>query len=69
MPDAPGLAGGDRLASADTSSADADGELLVELPVAVTLDDIARGRRAPFDGSRDVGGFFQPIRFLAERVA
>jgi chorismate mutase-like protein len=47
----------------------ADGELLFELPVAVGLDDLKRQLGSTLGKVRELGGFFQPIRFLAERVA
>jgi chorismate mutase-like protein len=43
-------------------------ELLVELPIAASLDDVAREAGRPLK-PRLLGGFYQPIRFLAERVA
>jgi chorismate mutase len=46
-----------------------EGDLLVELPVAIALDDLRAQAGAPLRKVRDLGGFFQPIRFLAERVA
>jgi chorismate mutase / prephenate dehydratase len=52
-----------------TIAAEAEGDLLVELPVAVKLSEIAEKVGAPISGARQVGGFFQPIRFLAKRVA
>ncbi len=68
IPDAPGLQAA--IASfGGMIAAEAEGELLVELPVAVTLDDVGEALKAPVRGSREVGTFFQPIRFLAERVA
>lgn len=44
-------------------------EILIELPVAATLDDLARGMAAPIANIRRLGGFAQPIRYLAERTA
>jgi chorismate mutase-like protein len=46
----------------------ADGEMLAEIPVAVTLESLApvSGRRLD---AAELGGFFQPIRHVAERVA
>lgn len=41
-------------------------DMLVELPVAVTLDDL--GLAAPGTTACELGGFAQPIRFLAERT-
>jgi chorismate mutase len=68
MPDAPGLQAA--IASfGGTIAGEAEGDLLVELPVAVTLADIGKELGAPVRGGRQVGAFFQPIRFLAERVA
>jgi chorismate mutase-like protein len=49
-------------------TARADAEVLAELPVAATLDELAREAGRPVRG-RHLGGFHQPIRFLAERVA
>jgi chorismate mutase/prephenate dehydratase len=68
IPDAPGLQAA--IASfGGTIAAEADGDLLVELPVAVTLLEVGKEIGAPIRGIREVGAFFQPIRFLAERVA
>jgi len=68
MGDAPGLQAA--LASfGATIAAEVEGDLLVELPVPVTLLDIGKAIGAPIHGVRNVGAFFQPIRFLAERVA
>jgi chorismate mutase len=47
----------------------ADDELLAELPVAITLENIAAASRRRLDGVTDLGGFFQPIRYVAKRVA
>jgi chorismate mutase / prephenate dehydratase len=44
-------------------------EALIELPVAATLDDLGREAGAPLSNVVSLGGFSQPIRFLAERVA
>jgi chorismate mutase/prephenate dehydratase len=44
-------------------------DLLVELPVAATLDDLAREVGQPLAKAKLLGGFFQPIRYLAERSA
>jgi hypothetical protein len=52
-----------------TVTSEVDGDLLVEVPVAVSLMDIGKVMRAPIRGIRNVGAFYQPIRFLAERVA
>ncbi len=46
----------------------ADGELLVELPDTVTLDDLSKAAGARLS-ARVLGGFFQPIDLMAERVA
>jgi len=46
----------------------ADGDALIELPVAATLDDLAR-ETSPLRDVRNIGGFAQPIQFLADRVA
>jgi chorismate mutase len=68
MNDAPGLQAA--LASfGATIAAEAAGDLLVELPVAVTLPEIRKTIGAPIHAVREIGAFFQPIRFLAERVA
>jgi chorismate mutase/prephenate dehydratase len=42
-------------------------DLLVELPIAATLDDLARESGQPPPKAKPLGGFFQPIRSLAER--
>jgi len=47
----------------------ADGDALIELPVAATLDDLAKEVARPLGKVREVGGFAQPIHFLADRVA
>jgi len=44
-------------------------ELLVELPIAVTIDDIGKDTGAPVANVQHVGAFFQPIRHVANRVA
>lgn len=50
--------------------ADRDGDdLLIELPMAATLDDIAGEIGARVQDVRDLGGFAQPIRFVAARTA
>ena len=46
-----------------------DGDLLIELPIAATLDDIAGEIGRPIRSARDVGGFAQPIRAVAQRTA
>ena len=68
MTDAPGLQAS--IASfSGAVAAQSDDEILVELPVAVTLADIGKEVGAPPKNSRQVGAFFQPIRHVAERVA
>lgn len=47
----------------------AGSEILVELPVAVTIEDIGKETGSPLDNAPHVGAFFQPIRRVAERVA
>lgn len=42
---------------------------LVELPSAVTLDELRAASGAALADSADLGGFAQPIRFTAKRVA
>jgi len=44
-------------------------DVLIELPFAATLQEIARDVGSELQDANPVGGFFQPIRFLAERVA
>jgi chorismate mutase/prephenate dehydratase len=67
MRDAPGLQAA--IASfGGTIAAEMEGDLLVELPIAVKLSEIGEKLGAPVSG-RQVGAFFQPIRFLAKRVA
>ena len=68
MDDAPGLQAVLTSFGATVTS-EVDGDLLVELPAAVSLMEIGKVMRAPIRGIRNVGAFFQPIRFLAERVA
>jgi hypothetical protein len=46
----------------------AGAELLAELPIAASLEDLAREVGRPVTG-KHLGGFHQPIRCLAERVA
>lgn len=65
MTDTPGLQAA--LASfGGVTAAQSGEEILVELPVAVTLADIGDGHRVHRD-ARKVGSFFQPIRRLADR--
>ena len=67
MTDTPGLQAA--LASfGGVIAAQSGEEILVELPIAVTLADIGEAHRAlPKGGARKVGSFFQPIRRLADR--
>lgn len=44
-------------------------DVVFELPVAATLDDLARESGAPIPQPRPLGGFSQPIRLLAGRGA
>jgi chorismate mutase len=44
-------------------------ELLVELPVAVSLEDVGEGIGATLISAKNVGAFFQPIRYVADRLA
>ena len=44
-------------------------DLLVELPVAATLDDLAKENGMPVRNARLLGGFAQPIRYISERTA
>jgi chorismate mutase-like protein len=68
MADAPGLQAA--IASfGGTIAAQSANDILVELPVAVTIADIAGDLGATPQNSRPVGAFFQPIRGIAERVA
>jgi chorismate mutase/prephenate dehydratase len=66
--DAPGLADAFQ-AFGGVIAARTDGDVLVELPVAATLDDVAGAAGSALAEVRDIGGFCQPIRFVAERVA
>lgn len=54
---------GGRVAASDGQS------VLIELPVATTLADLGRETGETLRETCGVGGFFQPIRFLAERIA
>ncbi|MGH6923816.1 MAG: chorismate mutase [Propylenella sp.] len=47
----------------------AGNDMLIELPVAVSLDDVAAEAKAARLHAEEVGGFSQPIRFVAKRVA
>ena len=47
----------------------AEQEVLVELPIAATLDDLAKENGEPLRNVRALGGFAQPIRYLSERTA
>jgi chorismate mutase len=47
----------------------AGNDLLIELPVASTIDDVAGEAKAAKLHAEEVGGFCQPIRFVAKRVA
>ena len=44
-------------------------QALVELPVAAEIGELAEAAGVSAKRVREVGGFFQPIRFMAERVA
>lgn len=66
--DAPGLEGALRAFGGGVVSR-ADGELLAELPVAATMDDVAEAAGFALADVRNIGGFCQPVRFVAERVA
>lgn len=44
-------------------------DVLIEIPVAVALDDLGHDAGEPLQNASDLGGYFQPIRFLAERTA
>ena len=68
VPDAPGLQAAVRSFGGAVAARAGDG-LLVELPIAVSLDDIAGEAGAAPRQAEEVGGFCQPIRFVAERVA
>jgi chorismate mutase-like protein len=47
----------------------ADDEALVALPVATEIFELAEAAKFRAKTARDVGGYFQPIRLVAERVA
>ena len=47
----------------------AGGDVLVELPVAAILDDVAKDNGEPLRDVRHLGGFAQPVRYLSERTA
>jgi hypothetical protein len=44
------------------------GDIVAELPIAATSDDLAREVGAPLRNVRELGGFAQPIRFVAQRT-
>jgi hypothetical protein len=44
-------------------------ESLIELPIATEVDELAEAAGLGRRQMRDLGGFCQPIRFVAERVA
>lgn len=46
----------------------ADGEMLIELPIAATLDDLAREGGLPASALQPCGGFAQPIQVLPPRA-
>lgn len=50
-------------------AAAAEGELLVELPATVAIDDLREELGAPLRAVRALGSFFQPIHFMAGRIA
>lgn len=66
--DAPGLDSAVR-AFGGAIAARAGGGVLIELPAAASLDDIATEAGTAAEEATEVGGFCQPIRFLADRVA
>ena len=47
----------------------ADDDWLIELPVAATLEDVATAAGGGSMNAVEVGGFCQPIRFVAARIA
>jgi chorismate mutase / prephenate dehydratase len=47
----------------------ASGEALIELPAAVEIGELAAAAGFPVKSAREVGGFFQPIRLMGERLA
>lgn len=47
----------------------AEGEMLIELPVAATIPDLAKESGASVAEIRELGGFAQPVRHMADRVA
>jgi chorismate mutase-like protein len=49
--------------------AEADGEALIELPVAASFDDIAAQSDIALPSPTELGGYSQPIRYVSERVA
>jgi chorismate mutase-like protein len=66
--DAPGLEAA-VLSFGGAVAAGAGDALLIELPIAARLDDVAGEAGAAPRYAIEVGGFCQPIRFLAKRVA
>jgi hypothetical protein len=46
-----------------------EADMVVELPVAVSLSELANAIDEPIQNANALGAYFQPIRFLAERVA
>lgn len=50
-------------------TARADGRLLVEIPVAASLDPVGGEAGAALAKAEDLGGFCQPILYVGERVA
>ena len=47
----------------------AEGEALIELPVAATLEDLAGELGSPLQDVKPLGGFAQPVRMVAGRVS
>jgi chorismate mutase / prephenate dehydratase len=68
LADAPGLTGAVRALGGEVQARTAGGAL-VELPVAATRADLARELGQEVAALHELGGFLQPIRFLADRAA
>jgi hypothetical protein len=46
-----------------------DRDMVVELPITASISDLSKAIDEPIQNARSLGAFFQPIHYVAERVA